>query len=69
MAGIMKGRVISLCQQKFQADKPDGGIDLANLLTSDDGSMPTDMTLNRKLEPMAGSKNGGYWRSDEDCSL
>ena len=69
MPGIMKGRVIALCQQRFQADKPDDGINLANLVTSDDGSMPIDMTLNRELEPMAGSKNEGYWPSDEDCFL
>jgi hypothetical protein len=25
-----------------QADKPDGGIDFANLVTSDGGSMPID---------------------------
>jgi len=69
MPGIMKGRVIVLCQQRSQADKPDGGIDFANLVTSDDGSMPINMTPDRKLEPMAESKNGGYWRSDEDFFL
>jgi len=57
MSGIMKVRV----KQRSQADKPDGGIDFANLVTNDDGSLPIDMTLNRKLGPMAGSKNGGYW--------
>jgi hypothetical protein len=58
-----------VCQQRFQANKPDGGIDFANLVTSDDGSMPIDMTPDRELEPMAESKNAGYWRSDEDFSL
>jgi hypothetical protein len=53
----------------FQADKRGGRINLANLVTDNDGSMPIDMTLNRKLEPMAGSKNGDYWRSDEGCFL
>jgi len=53
----------------FQPNKSDGGIIVANLATSDDGSTPVDMMLNRKLVPMAVSKNGGYWQSDEDFSL
>jgi len=69
MSGIMKGRGTALCPQRFQADKPDGGIDFANLLTIDDGSMPINMRPSRVPEPMAGSKNEGYWRSDEDCFL
>jgi len=43
----------ALCQQKSQADKADGGIDFANHVTSDDGSMPIDMTPDTELEPMA----------------
>jgi hypothetical protein len=35
----------------FQADKPDGGIDFANLVISNDGLMPRDMTPGRELEP------------------
>ena len=69
MSGIMRGRVIALCQQRSQVDKSDGDIYFANLVIIDDGSMPIDLMPDRELEPMAGSKNGGYWRSDEDCSL
>ena len=60
---------IVLCQQRSQADKPDDGTDFANLVTKNDGSTPIDMTPDKELEPMAESKNEGYWRSDEDFSL
>ena len=36
-----------------------GDIDFANFVTSNDGSMPIDMTPGRGLEPMAESKNVG----------
>jgi hypothetical protein len=53
----------------FQADKPDGGIDFANLVTNNDGLKPRDMTPDRELEPMAKLKIEDCWRSNEDCSL
>jgi hypothetical protein len=53
----------------FQPDKPDGGIGFANLVTSNDGLMPRDMTPDWELEPMAEPKSEDYWRLNEDGSL
>ena len=62
-------RGIALCLRMFQADEPDGGIDFANLVISNVGLMPGDMTPDRKLEPMVKLKIEDCWRSNEDCFL